>query len=52
MIRLDPSSPLGYEQRRAALHGMKRYAEAAAAFDTVLSRFKESPERVRRKLFD
>ena len=52
MIKLDPSSHLGYEQKHAALHGAKRCAEAVGAFDTMLSKIKISPDaRVRGELF-
>ena len=52
VIKLDPSSHRGYEQRHAALHGAKRHAEAVEAFDTMLFKLEESPDdRVRGESF-
>ena len=36
MIKLDPPSHRGYEQRYSAFHGAKRHAEAVAAFDMAM----------------
>ena len=45
VIELDPSCHRGYEQKYAALHGARRYAEAVEAFDTMLRKLEQSPDR-------
>ena len=51
-IELDPSSHRGYEEKRAALHGMGRYSEAFEAFGVMLSKLEKSPDpQMRGKLF-
>lgn len=45
VIKLDPSSYRGYEQRHAALHGAERYTEAVEAFDTMLLKIEGSPDK-------
>ena len=41
---LDPSSPLGYERKHAALHGMGRHDDATNAFETMLLKMSESSD--------
>lgn len=43
-IALDPSSPRGYEARRAALHGAGFYGDAIQTYETMLSKMGESPD--------
>ena len=44
VIRLDPSSPSGYERKYTALLGMAHHHEAIDAFKTMLSKMSESPD--------
>ena len=44
VIKLDPSSPCGYERKCAALHGMEDYGHATSAFETMLSKMSESSD--------
>ena len=44
VIKLDPSSPLGYERKHAALHGIGRHEDATSAFETMLLKISESPD--------
>ena len=44
VVKLDPSSYRGHEQRHVVLHGAKRYTEAVSAFDKMLSTLKESSD--------
>ena len=44
IIKLDPSSPLGYERKRAALHAVGRHDDATSAFETMLLKMSESPD--------
>ena len=44
VIRLDQSSPLGYERKHAALCGAGYFREARDAFETMLSKMLESPD--------
>lgn len=44
VIKLDPSSPLGYDRKRVALHGAGSYGDAIVAFETMLSRMSGSPD--------
>ena len=41
---LDPSSPLGYERKHAALRGAGCYRDAEVAFATMLSKMSESSD--------
>ena len=41
-ITLDPLSPWGYERKHAALHGVGRYEDAIAAFETMLLKISQS----------
>ena len=43
-IKLDPSSPLGYEAKYAALLGMGRHDDAIDGFETMLSKMSESSD--------
>ena len=43
-ISLDPSSPWGYEMKRAALHQAGRYDDAIQTFETMLSKMAHSPD--------
>ena len=43
-ITLDPSSPWGYEIKRAALHQAGRYNDAIQTFETMLSKMAHSPD--------
>ncbi|KAF8549252.1 hypothetical protein OG21DRAFT_613560 [Imleria badia] len=43
-ITLDPSSPWGYEMKRAALYHAGRYDDAIQAFETMLSKMAQSPD--------
>ncbi|KAG6369522.1 heterokaryon incompatibility protein-domain-containing protein [Boletus reticuloceps] len=49
-IKLDPSSPWGYDKKHAALHGLQRYDEAIATFADMLSRIERSAEQDIRQL--
>ena len=44
VIKLDPSSPSGYEKKHAALHGAGRYGDAINAFKTMLSKMSQSSD--------
>ena len=44
VIKLDPSSPLGYERKHAALHGIGRHDDATSAFETMLLKMSESSD--------
>ena len=44
VIKLDPSSPLGYERMHAALHGIGHHDDATGAFETMLLKMSESPD--------
>ena len=44
VITLDPSSPLGYEKKYAALLGMGHNDDAIAAFETMLLKMSESSD--------
>jgi hypothetical protein len=43
-ITVDPSSPCGYEIKRAALHQAGRYDDAIQTFETMLSKMVHSPD--------
>ncbi|KAF8547410.1 TPR-like protein [Imleria badia] len=43
-ITFDPTSPRGYETKRAALHGAGHYEDAIQAFETMLSKMAQSPD--------
>lgn len=47
VIRLDPSSPLGYERKHEALRGARCYSDAIDAFETMLLKLSQScdPDR-------
>ncbi|KAF8554772.1 TPR-like protein [Imleria badia] len=42
-VELDPSSPLGYTQKRAVLHGAGYYAEAIDTYKSMLLMFEQFP---------
>lgn len=42
VIKLDPSSPWGYEMKHAALHKAGSYDDAIATFKTMLSKLSQS----------
>ena len=42
VIKLDPSSPLGYERKYVALHGIGHRDDATVAFETMLLKMSES----------
>ena len=44
VITLDPSSPLGYERKYAALHGERRSHDAEDAFQRMLLKMSESSD--------
>ena len=44
VIKLDPSSPLGYEKKYAALLGLGRHDDATDAFGTVFLKMSESSD--------
>ena len=46
VIKLDPSSPLGYEKKHVALRGAGRCGEAVNAFETMLSKMSQSSDPV------
>ncbi|KAG2339145.1 hypothetical protein BDR05DRAFT_968226, partial [Suillus weaverae] len=50
VIKLTPSSHIGYQLQHAALHGAQRYDEAIDAFQTMLSKFENAPDTQTRKL--
>ncbi|KAF8439838.1 hypothetical protein L210DRAFT_3504264 [Boletus edulis BED1] len=43
-VRLDPSSPWGYEMKQAALHKARKYVDAIDAFETMLLKMAESSD--------
>lgn len=45
VIALDPSHPLGYEWKHAALHGAGRYDEAIEALNEMILKLEQSPDR-------
>ena len=47
-IKLDPSSPCGYERKHAALLGDRRYDDAINAYNDMLLRLEQSPDPVTR----
>ncbi|KAH7904927.1 hypothetical protein BJ138DRAFT_1118949 [Hygrophoropsis aurantiaca] len=49
-IKLNPSSPWGYERKHAALHGAQDYEDAIEAFNTMLSKLDNSPDPRTHKL--
>ena len=44
MIKLDPTSPWGYERRHAALHATGDYDSAINAFQEMLLKMEQSPD--------
>ena len=44
VIKLDPSSPLGYERKHTALHGAGFYGDAIDAFEMLLSKMLQSSD--------
>ena len=44
VIKFDRSSPLGYERKHEALHGLGRYDDATDAFETMLLMMSESSD--------
>ncbi|KAG9311908.1 hypothetical protein JVU11DRAFT_8169 [Chiua virens] len=50
IIKLDPSSHRGYEQRHAALHAGRQYTKALDGFREMLAKLKESSDERNRKL--
>ena len=44
VIKLDPSSPLGYEKKHAALRGAGRHGDATNAFKTMLTKMTQSSD--------
>ncbi|KAN0082754.1 hypothetical protein V8E55_008549 [Tylopilus felleus] len=44
VVKLDPSSPLGYERRHAALRGEGRYKDAIDAFKMMISMISQSSD--------
>ncbi|KAF8548009.1 hypothetical protein OG21DRAFT_1516754 [Imleria badia] len=49
-IKLEPSCHRGYEMRHSALHGAGRYAEAVEAFNKMILKLEESPDKHIREL--
>ncbi|KAI6144246.1 hypothetical protein BKA82DRAFT_4515649 [Pisolithus tinctorius] len=49
-VKADPSSPWGYEAKREALHGAKRYDEAIDAFKSMLQVIEQSHDPAIRQL--
>ena len=45
VIKLDSSSPLGYERKYQALLGEGHYVDATDAFEIMLSKMSESPDQ-------
>ena len=43
-IKLDPSSPWGYEMKHAALHKAGDFDNAVDALETMLSKISQSPD--------
>ena len=53
VIKLDPSSPWGYERKHAALHKAGQYDDAIGAFEMMLSKMEHSPDpEIRSKPID
>ncbi|KAG2346036.1 HET-domain-containing protein [Suillus weaverae] len=50
VIKLTPSSYVGYQLEHAALHGAQRYDEAIDAFQTMLSKLENAPDTETTKL--
>ncbi|KAG2335876.1 hypothetical protein BDR05DRAFT_971340 [Suillus weaverae] len=50
VIKLTPSSYVGYQLEHAALHGAQRYDEAIEAFKIMLSRLENAPDTETTKL--
>ncbi|KAG2142890.1 uncharacterized protein EDB93DRAFT_598081 [Suillus bovinus] len=50
VIRLDPSSHIGYKLKHAAFHGAQSYDEAITAFKMMLSKLDDTPDAETRKL--
>ncbi|KAG2339196.1 hypothetical protein BDR05DRAFT_992180 [Suillus weaverae] len=50
VIKLTPSSHIGYQLEHAALHGAQRYDEAIEAFKIMLSKLENAPDMQTRKL--
>ncbi|KAG2339171.1 TPR-like protein [Suillus weaverae] len=50
VIKLTPSSHIGYQLQHAALHGAQRYDEAIDAFQTMSSKFENAPDTQTRML--
>ncbi|KAG2130300.1 uncharacterized protein EDB93DRAFT_84338 [Suillus bovinus] len=50
VIKLNPSSYIGYKLEHAAFHGAQRYDEAIAAFKTMFSKLNNAPDPKTRKL--
>ncbi|KIK38026.1 hypothetical protein CY34DRAFT_415597 [Suillus luteus UH-Slu-Lm8-n1] len=50
VIKLTPSSHIGYQLEYAALHGAQRYDEAIDAFQTMLFKFENTPDTQTQKL--
>jgi hypothetical protein len=46
VIKLDPSSPMGYERKHAALRGAGHCGDAVTAFETMLSKMAQSSDPV------
>ena len=46
VIKLDPSSPHGYERKHAALLGAHRYDDGINAYTDILLRLEQSPDPV------
>ena len=44
VIKLDPSSPLGYDRKYAALLGIGHHDDAIDAFEIMLLKMSESPD--------
>ena len=43
-IKLDPSSPLGFERKHAALHGKSNHDGALDAYKKMLLKVSQSPD--------
>ena len=51
-IALSPSSPLGHEAKRVALHAAGRYDDAIQTFETMLSKMAQSADpQIQGKLY-
>jgi hypothetical protein len=44
VIKFDPTSPLGYEKKHAALRGVGRSGDAQNAFEAMLSKMSQSAD--------